>query len=121
MTFLFNPTLLRNLTLGAALAFSAGGCTQEPPGPAVADSGTTGGGTSSAATNADPKAFSAYTELMWSDEFDGSSLDLSKWGYEVKDVWFNNELQATTNRRDNVTVTGGNLNLIAKQESYNTR
>ena len=120
MTFLFNPTLLRNLALGTALAFSAGGCTKDPPGPVVSDASTTGGTTSSS-TNADPKAFSTYTELMWSDDFDGSSLDLNKWVYEVKDVWFNNELEATTNRRDNVTLASGNLNIIAKQENYNTR
>ncbi|RZL08138.1 MAG: glycoside hydrolase family 16 protein [Hymenobacter sp.] len=120
MTFLFNSTLLRNLTVGLALGFSASGCTKEPPGPVISDTGT-GTGTTSSATNADPKAFNAYTELVWSDDFDTSSLDLSKWAYEVKDVWFNNELQATTSRRDNVTVTGGNLNIIAKAESYSTR
>ncbi|RZK30056.1 MAG: glycoside hydrolase family 16 protein, partial [Hymenobacter sp.] len=117
MTFLVNPTLLRNLTVGLALGFSAGGCTKEPPGPVITDTGST----SSTVVNADPKTFASYTELVWSDEFDASSLDLNKWVYEVKDVWFNNELQATTNRRDNVTLTGGNLNIIAKAESYNTR
>ena len=117
MNFLFNPSLLRNLTVGLALGFSAGSCTKEPPGPVVSDTGSA----SSATTNADPKPFASYTELVWSDEFDTSSLDLNKWVYEVKDVWFNNELQATTNRRDNVTVTNGNLNIIAKAENYNNR
>ena len=117
MTFLFNPTLLRNLSAGIILTLSAGSCTKEPPGPVISDAG----GTSSGVVNADPKPFASYTELVWSDEFDGSSLDLNKWVYEVKDVWFNNELQATTNRRDNVTLINGNLNIIAKQENYNSR
>jgi beta-glucanase (GH16 family) len=117
MTFLLNPTLLRNLSASLVLMLSTGGCTQEPPGPVISDDTKT----SNATTNATPKAFADYTELVWSDEFDTSSLDQNKWVYEVKDVWFNNELQATTNRRDNVTVTGGNLNIIAKPESYNGR
>jgi beta-glucanase (GH16 family) len=117
MTFLLNPALLRNLSAGIVLLLSAGGCTQEPPGPTISDDAKAGNAT----VNATPKAFTDYTELVWSDEFDTSSLDQNKWVYEVKDVWFNNELQATTNRRDNVTVTGGNLNIIAKPESYNGR
>jgi beta-glucanase (GH16 family) len=117
MTVLFNPALLRNLSAGLVLMLSTGGCTQEPPGPVISDDAKT----SNATVNATPKAFADYTELVWSDEFNGSSLDQNNWVYEVKDVWFNNELQATTNRRDNVTVTGGNLNIIAKPESYNGR
>jgi beta-glucanase (GH16 family) len=62
-----------------------------------------------------------YTDLVWSDEFDGSTLDATKWAPEVRDVWFNNELQATTNSRDNVTVTNGNLVITAKRETYNGR
>ena len=58
---------------------------------------------------------------MWSDEFDGAALDASKWSPEVRDVWFNNELQATTSSRENVTVTGGNLVITAKREAYNGR
>jgi beta-glucanase (GH16 family) len=117
MTVLSNPALLRNLSAGVVLMLSTGSCTQEPPGPVISDDAKT----SNATVNATPKAFADYTELVWSDEFNGSSLDQNNWVYEVKDVWFNNELQATTNRRDNVTVTGGNLNIIAKPESYNGR
>jgi beta-glucanase (GH16 family) len=119
MTFLFNSTLLRNLSAGLVLACSTGGCTQEPPGPVITD--TSSGGTASTAVNADARDFALYTELKWSDEFDASSLDQSKWVYEVKDVWYNNELQATTNRRDNVTLASGNLNIIARAETYNGR
>jgi len=120
MSYLGNPALLRSLSAGIALMLSSGGCTQEPPGPVIADT-TTGGGTTTTAVNADSRDFAQYTELKWSDEFDASALDQTKWVYEVKDVWYNNELQATTNRRDNVTLTGGNLNINAIKESYNGR
>jgi beta-glucanase (GH16 family) len=117
MTYLVNPPLLRALSAGLLLALTAGGCTQNPPGPVITATGTSG----SAATNSDAHAYADYTELTWSDEFDASSLDASKWTPEVKDVWFNNELEATTARRENVTLAGGNLNITAIKENYNGR
>jgi beta-glucanase (GH16 family) len=117
MTYLVNPPLLRALSAGLLLALTAGGCTQNPPGPVITATGTSG----SAATNSDSHAYADYTELTWSDEFDASSLDASKWTPEVKDVWFNNELEATTARRENVTLAGGNLNITAIKENYNGR
>ena len=117
MTYLFNPPLLRNLSAGLLLTLSAAGCTQDPPGPVITATGTA----SSTVLNADARNFGDYTELAWSDEFNDTSLDATKWTPEVKDVWFNNELEATTSRRENVTVTGGNLNITAIKENYNGR
>jgi beta-glucanase (GH16 family) len=117
MTYFFNPLLLRSLAAGAGwLAFTAG-CTQDPPGPVI----TTTPPVTNSAVNADPRDFAQYTELMWSDEFNDTSLDAAKWTPEVKDVWYNNELQATTSSRNNVNVTGGNLNITAIKENYNGR
>lgn len=62
------------------------------------------------------------SKLVWSDEFNGSSLDTSKWGYEIGtggSGWGNNELQYYTNRKDNCYVSGGALHIKAKRESYN--
>ena len=115
MLYLLNP--LRLLSAGLLLTLTAGGCTQDPPGPVITATGTSG----STATNADARAYADYTELTWSDEFDTSGLDANKWTPEVKDVWFNNELQATTSSRNNVTVTGGNLAITAIKENYNGR
>lgn len=59
--------------------------------------------------------------LVWSDEFNGSSLDTSKWGYEIGtggSGWGNNEQQYYTNRKDNAYVSGGSLHIRAKKESY---
>ena len=67
---------------------------------------------------ADPSA--SGWQLQWSDEFEGSSLDTSSWSYETgAGGWGNSELQYYTSRTDNVAVTGGNLKITAKKESYN--
>jgi beta-glucanase (GH16 family) len=66
---------------------------------------------------------SAYAEyrLVWSDEFDGTALDLSKWTYDVGDNWANNELQAYTSRPENSYIKDGNLVIVACKESYHER
>ena len=59
--------------------------------------------------------------LVWSDEFNGSSLDTSKWGFETgtgASGWGNNELQYYTDRTDNAYVADGALHIRAKKESY---
>lgn len=58
-------------------------------------------------------------DLMWSDEFDGNSLDSEKWSMEHA-CWGggNNEQQCYTNRRDNVEVINGLLRLIALKENF---
>lgn len=117
MIHLLHLPLLRQLSAGLLLALVAAGCTQDPPGPVI----TATGATASTSTNSDAHAYADYTELVWSDEFNDTSLDATKWTPEVKDVWFNNELEATTNRRENVTVTGGYLNITAIKENYNGR
>ena len=51
-----------------------------------------------------------YTKLIWEDNFDGSGkVDSNKWQYEVRNQWYNNEKQATTDRLDNVKVENGVL------------
>lgn len=62
--------------------------------------------------------YSNYTELTWSDEFDGSTLDQTKWTYELgnNNGWGNQELQSYTNSTDNVFLTGGNLIIKARKE-----
>jgi beta-glucanase (GH16 family) len=59
--------------------------------------------------------------LVWSDEFNGTSLDTSNWAYEIgtgSGGWGNNELQYYTSRPENIQVTGGNLAITARKESY---
>ena len=109
----------RHFALGTLLLGAAAGCTQNPPvpTPVVTDPVTV----VPELRNATPRPFADYTQLVWSDEFDGAELNLTKWKPEVKDVWYNNEKQATTNARSNLTVTGGNLQISALRESYHGR
>jgi beta-glucanase (GH16 family) len=55
---------------------------------------------------------------VWSDEFNGTSLDTSNWSYETGGGgWGNHELQNYTSRTENVRVSGGTLIIEARQES----
>ena len=76
-------------------------------------------------------------ELVWSDEFDGTSIDESKWSYDLGDGcdieinpcyyelenpeylcgWGNNELEYYTDRSENSFISDGKLVIKAKKET----
>jgi len=56
--------------------------------------------------------------MSWSDEFDGTSLDSTKWTVDTGDSFGTGQQDYDTARPENVSVTGGNLVLTARQESY---
>jgi beta-glucanase (GH16 family) len=58
-------------------------------------------------------------ELVWSDEFDGTSLDETKWGYE-ENCWGggNQEQQCYTDRLDNTYLSDGILHIRAIEEQF---
>jgi len=58
---------------------------------------------------------------VWSDEFNGTSVDTSKWTYDTKHNggWGNNELEYYTSRTNNAYVTNGFLHIRAQQEVTN--
>ncbi|WP_418888765.1 RICIN domain-containing protein [Paenibacillus rhizolycopersici] len=63
-------------------------------------------------------------KLVWSDEFNGSSLNRAYWTPEMgtgTNGWGNNELQYYTDRPQNLQVTGGNLVITAQKENYGGR
>jgi beta-glucanase (GH16 family) len=61
-----------------------------------------------------------HWRLVWSDEFQGNSLDYSKWGIEVNAFGGgNNELQMYTDRSQNVRVEQGCLVLEARHDRPN--
>ena len=56
-------------------------------------------------------------KLVWQDEFDGETLDYSKWGIEVNAFGGgNHELQIYTDRSENVRVENGHLVLEARRD-----
>lgn len=59
-----------------------------------------------------------YT-LVWSDEFEGTTLDENIWGYNTGGGgWGNRESQYYTSRPENVRVEDGNLIIEARKEEY---
>jgi beta-glucanase (GH16 family) len=72
----------------------------------------------------EPMALPADAKLVWADEFDGNTLDLSKWDYDRsrnKDGWYNGELQYYGARPENVRVANGQLIIEARREKLNSR
>jgi beta-glucanase (GH16 family) len=67
----------------------------------------------------DPEATPAGWSLVWSDEFDGETLDESKWEVQLGDGcpdlcgWGNGEFQSY--QRENVSVGDGVLTITARQ------
>lgn len=66
-----------------------------------------------------------YQELVWSDEFDGNSLDTEKWSYLTGNGcqisanlcgWGNGEEQYYTNRTENVRTENGRLIITAQHD-----
>ncbi len=67
-------------------------------------------------------------ELVWSDEFDGDSLNTDYWEYQIGTGtsegltnWGNNERQYYTDREENVYVKEGKLHIRAQEENFGNR
>lgn len=66
-------------------------------------------------------------ELVWSDEFEGEELDLTKWTYQIGRGanyglinWGNDELQYYTDHEENLYLEDGKLHIRALEESMGT-
>ncbi|MBR6450017.1 MAG: glycoside hydrolase family 16 protein [Fibrobacter sp.] len=58
---------------------------------------------------------------LWNDEFDGETIDTSKWTYDIgtgSNGWGNNEKEYYTSRKDNAYIKDGVLHICAKKEDY---
>jgi len=73
---------------------------------------------STATPSASTATPSGSWRLVWSDEFNGPSIDTSNWGYEIG-YKRNNEQQYYTSRSDNARIENGQLVIEARRESYN--
>ena len=67
-----------------------------------------------------PNSYIGYT-LVWSDEFEGSTLNTDDWNYQLGNIgplgnigWGNNELQIY--KTENVSVSNGYLTIEARRE-----
>ena len=72
----------------------------------------------------EPMPLPADAKLVWSDEFDGTALDASKWGYDNsrnETGWYNGELEYYGQRPENVRVGNGQLIIEARHEKLNPR
>jgi beta-glucanase (GH16 family) len=60
-------------------------------------------------------------EYFWNDEFDGESIDLNKWTFDIgtgASGWGNNEWEYYTDRKENAYVKDGVLHIRAQKEDY---
>jgi len=65
----------------------------------------------------------AEWHLVWSDEFNGSSIDTNHWTFDIGTGppypgWGNNELEFYTSRPENAYVSNGVLHVVARKESF---
>lgn len=69
-----------------------------------------------------PAPAHAQYSLVWQDEFDGASVDPTRWEFQIGTGcpslcgWGNNELQYY--RAENATVSGGLLTITARQQAF---
>jgi len=65
-----------------------------------------------------PSSYSGYN-LVWEEEFDGSTLDLTDWNYETgASGWGNNESQYYRSGNKNAELDQGYLRITAKEETH---
>ncbi|WP_379161023.1 carbohydrate binding domain-containing protein [Paenibacillus sp. sgz5001063] len=116
---LFNGTVLK---AGETLR-DLSGIGSSPKASAVATSATSGGtgigATPAPATPAPPSEVNAW-EMVWSDEFDGPSIDKTKWNIQDTGNVYNNELEYYHPDNASLEKESGKsvLALEARKEAY---
>jgi len=76
---------------------------------------------SSSAEAASSSSAEPATQYLWNDEFDGESIDLNKWTFDIgtgASGWGNNEWEYYTDRKENAYVKDGVLHIRAQKEDY---
>ena len=74
------------------------------------------GSETTSSSSAEPAA-----QYLWNDEFDGESIDLNKWTFDIgtgASGWGNNEWEYYTDRKENAYVKDGVLHIRAQKEDY---
>ncbi len=70
-----------------------------------------------------PPAAATQWNIVWDDEFNGTSINPKVWTFETGNGgsnpgWGNNELEYYTSRTNNAYEAGGLLHIVAQSESY---
>jgi beta-glucanase (GH16 family) len=108
--------LLLIVAISCLISLSIAAC---PSIPVATTSSTNSPATTTSNSDTTPTTTIPGWKLVWSDEFSGTSLNLSKWAYEIDCAGGgNNQLQCYTNREKNVRVSNGTLIISAIQETY---
>src|SRR5690554_6557466 len=108
-----------NLSLIAcvsAVCLTLGACGSDDDDSGSSSSQSSSSTTSSAAASS---SSAAGWNLVWSDEFEGTAIDDTKWSHEVNCTGGgNNELQCYTAREENSYVAEGKLHIVARKEAF---
>jgi len=60
-----------------------------------------------------------FSNLVWSDEFNGSTISSANWGFDLGGGgWGNNELENYTSRTENARISNGTLVIEARRENF---
>ncbi len=102
-------TFTANACILLALALFACSCKKSPATPAVFTNNTT-----TSTTTTPPTLDTTKYTLFWSDEFNGTTVDTSKWNFELGNPNVNHEQEYY--KAENATVANGNLVITAKRE-----
>jgi len=69
-----------------------------------------------------PESSRPRWQLVWHDEFDGTTLDAGKWVRETGgDGWGNAVLEFYTDRTENARIEGGSLIIEARGDTFGNR
>jgi beta-glucanase (GH16 family) len=109
------PTTTTTTTAPATTTTTTAAPTTSTTTSATSTSTTTTAPATTTTTAAAPTGW----HLAWSDEFNGSAVDTSRWNVRNND-YASNELSIVTNRSKNVSVANGVLSLTAQREQYST-
>ncbi|UZJ43375.1 family 16 glycosylhydrolase [Marinimicrobium sp. C6131] len=108
--------------LGMALLMVAGCGSDSDDSPDSSSSSVSSSSSSSSSSDSSSSAAGGLSEnwtLVWSDEFEGESINTENWSHEVNCAGGgNNELQCYTAREENSYVEDGHLHIVARQESF---
>lgn len=83
------------------------------------DAASSSSESSSSSSSSSSDAPAGEWSMVWSDEFDGDSINTDNWSHEVNCAGGgNNELQCYTDRQENSFVEDGHLHMVAREESF---